>query len=79
MAPGSGGSGQNGQGGNNIPPLEEEVDVLSTSTASFRSEEPANEENGGVGAAGGAEGRLTSDGKLIVRGGCGDTWSFRST
>jgi hypothetical protein len=40
--------GQNGaqqQGGNSaVPPLEEEVDVLSTSTASFRSE--SNHENG---------------------------------
>ena len=79
MAPASGGSGPNGQGGNNIPPLEEEVDVLSTSTASFRSEEPANEENGGIGATGGAEGPVLSDGKLMVRGRRGDHWHCRSS
>jgi len=80
VAPASGGSGPNGQGGNNIPPLEEEVDVLSTSTASFRSEEPANEENGGIGATGGAEGPVRFDGKLMFRGRrCGDHWHRRSS
>jgi hypothetical protein len=40
VAPSTGATGQNGVGGggnNGIPPVEEDVDVMSTSTASFRS------------------------------------------